>query len=305
MKEINTIAISGGGIKGLAYIGVFKKLEEIIQQRKILESHKNFDENNCKIPLINIKTICSVSVGSIFSLTYLLGYNYIEMLEKVLNKNFETLKNIKFFNFVSSYGLDDGKKLIDWLRSLMKEKNIDSDITLLDFYKITNVDFQIMASNLNKYVYQKFNHIETPDVKILDAIRMSISIPFIFTSNKYNNDTMVDGALIGSYPIELFKDNLDNVLGLKLVNQGELISHDMDEKIDDIESFIYHVLNCYMVQKEKPITRSLLYDKCTVYINTEDITECINFNITPEQKHKLVDLGYKNTSEYFKKYFNI
>jgi NTE family protein len=300
-KEYNIMALSGGAVKGVAYVGVFKKLEELINKRKVLESKPDFKESECKIPKINIKTICAVSVGTIFSLIYLIGFNYIEMLEEVLTKNFEQLKNIRIMNFATKFGLDSGENFINWLKELMKKKKFDPEIKLKDFYEKTNVDFQIMATNLNKYRYKKFNYIDTPDVKVLDAIRMSISIPFVFTTNEYEGDLYVDGGLIDNYPIGLFNNSLDKVLGFKLVNHGELESHDIDHPIDDIESFIYHILTCYVVQKEKHTSRREEFKKCTVYIHTENITQSVNFGLTAQEKHKLIEIGYRFTNDFFNK----
>lgn len=299
-KEYNIFCLSGGAIKGCAYVGVFKKLEELINERKVLEQMEDFKEFECKIPKININTVCAVSVGTIFSLIYLIGFSYVEMLEEVLKKNFEQLKNIRIMNFATKFGLDSGENFINWLKELMKRKDFDPEIKLKDFYEKTNVDFQIMATNLNKYSYKKFNYIDTPDVKVLDAIRMSISIPFVFTANIYEGDLHVDGGLIDNYPISLFKDSLDKVLGFKLVNHGELESHLIDENINDIESFIYHILTCYVVQKEKHTSRREEFKNCTVYIHTENITQTVNFGLTPQEKHKLIEIGYRVTSEYFK-----
>lgn len=297
-KEYNTFVFSGGAVKGLAYIGVFRKIEELIIDRKIEECNVDFNEEICKIPLFNIKTICAVSAGSIFSLIYLLKYSYIEMLQEVLNKKFDQLKDIRIMNFVNKYGLDNGNKIMSWLETLMTKKNIDFNITLKEFYNITNVDFQVMATNLNKYCYKKFNHIDTPDMKVLDAIRMSISVPFLFTINEYQGDIMVDGGLIDNYPIEIFNNNLDNLLGFKLVNHGELEEHNVNESINDIESYMFHILSCYMAQKERHTSRSNDYFKCTVYMHTEKITQSVNFSLTSHQKHELIEVGYNSISNF-------
>lgn len=300
-KEYNILICSGGAMKGCAYVGIFKKIEELINERNSVENQPDFDELNCKIPKINIKTVCAVSVGTIFSLIYLIGFSYVEMLEEILKKNFEQLKNIKIMNFPTKFGLDSGESFINWLKELMKRKNFDPDISLKHFYENTHIDFQIMATNLNKYKYTKFNHINTPDLKVLDAIRMSISVPFVFTANTYENDLYVDGGIISNYPIDLFKDNLDNVLGFKLVNHGELESHVVDNNIDNIDSYIYHVLSCYVLQKEKYTSRTKAFQNCTVYIHTENITNTINFGLTVQEKHKLIEIGYRVTDEFFNK----
>ena len=298
-KEYNILLFGGGGMKGIAYVGIFKRLEELVRERKLLEQSSDFNREECLVPLINIKTVCGVSVGSIFSLIYLIGFSYAEMLEEVLKKDFEKLKRIKIMNFATKFGLDSGECFINWLKELMIKKGFDPEITLFNFNKKTNIDFQIMATNLNKYTYKKFNYLDTPDLKVLDAIRMSISIPFVFTVNEFEGDIHVDGGISNNYPVNLF-DNLDNVLGFKLVNHGELETHNVDENIDDIESFIYHILTCYVVQKEKYTSRNNEYKHCTVYIHTENITQAINFGLTAQQKHRLMEIGYNVTDNFFK-----
>ena len=57
-----------------------------------------------------------------------------------------------------------------------------------------------------------------------------------------------------------------------------------------------------MLQKEKNTSRLEVYKDCTVYINTENITQTINFGITPQEKHKLIEIGYNFTNDFFKNF---
>ena len=82
-----------------------------------------------------------------------------------------------------------------------------------------------------------FNHINTPDCQVVDAILMSISIPFLFTPFKYENKLYLDGGLTNNYPIDYFKDNIDNTLGI-LVHTPINKCYD----INNIEQYIYSIL---------------------------------------------------------------
>lgn len=298
-KVINTILSSGGGSRGICYIGVFKKIEEIIEAKK--------KDPESKLPIIDIKKLVGVSVGTIFNLVYLLGYTSNEMAEEILNKKLDQLKNIRFLNLISNFGLDSGEKIIQWLEGLMKAKNFDPNITFEQLYLKTNVDYQALSTNLNKYKFTIFSASSTPNVKITDAIRMSIGVPFIFTVVKYNSDTQkigsgdthVDGGLIDGYPIHLFKDSLETTLGLKLISHGELEDHDVNEKVDDIENYIYHILACFMVQRDKRVRMTGTYNAHTVYIHTENLTQTINFSLSKVDKQRLIDMGYNAITKYF------
>lgn len=293
-KEINTLIFSGGGVKGIAYIGVLKYLDEICIKRS-----SNFNDEKCEIPKMNIKTVCGVSIGSIIGLLYVLGYKFDELMEELTQLDLPKLKNFKIKNIFTEYGFDKGLKVSNWIESLILKKGYSKKITFKQLYDIKGINLQILASNVNKYSYTIFDTINTPDLNIKDAIRMSISIPFLFTIKEYNGDIHVDGALINNYPIKLFKDNLDNVLGFKLMTNGELESHNIDIKIDCLEDYIYNIMKCFIVQKEKETTLSYLYKEHTICIEAEDVTNILNFELTGDEKDKLINLGYESTKKYF------
>lgn len=291
-KEINTLVFSGGGVKGIAYIGVLKYLEEISKSL-------DYDKETCNVPNINIHTVCGVSIGSIVGLLYVLGYTFQELVKELDNLDLQKLKNFKINNVLKKYGFDSGLKIINWIESLILKKGYSKRITFKQLYDIKGINLQILASNVNKYKYTIFDAVNTPDLMIKDAIRMSISIPFLFTITKYNDDIHVDGALIGNYPIKLFTDKLDNVLGFKLVSNGELESHNIDLRIDSLDSYIYNIMKCFIIQRDKETTLSNIYKEHTIYIETENVTNVINFELTKDEKDELINIGYNSTFRYF------
>lgn len=285
MKLIKTLLVGAGGVRTLSFIGVLKKLKE-------LENDKNI--------IINIDTVIGVSAGSIFGITYILGFTIDEMENEILYKNLDELKDIRYMNFLNSYGLDSGNKIIQWLHKLIEMKGYDKDITFKELFIKTKKLFSVFATNLTKYKLIEFNKDNTPDMKIVDAIRMSISIPFMFTINKNNDgDVIVDGGLISSFPIFLYKDKLDTLLGLKLVSNGENDSDEVYEEINSIENYIYHVLSCFSVQREKHITLNKKYKDHVIFVNTKHFTQTVNFGLQPIEKKKLIEIGYECATKFF------
>lgn len=296
-KVINTIVASGGGVKGLAYIGVFRKFEELIEERKKLENMENFKESECKIPKIDIKKFCCVSIGSIMCLLYIIGFKYEEIKQEILNKDFTDLRDVRLKNFINKYGLDSGKNIINWLEILMAKREYPKDITFDQLYKKTGVHYQVLATNLNKYDCTIFDYKNTPRVKVLSAIRMSISIPFVFSVKKYKGDIHVDGGIINNYPIKLFENEMSTVLGIKLINKADI--ENIKEEIMDINSYIYNVMSCFIVQKEKATTLFDEYINHTICIKADHITHMINFELKNEEKINLIDQGYISSNTYF------
>ena len=141
---INNIVFSGGGIKGLIFIGCLKYLEE----------------NNL---LKNIKAISGTSIGGVFSFLLNIGYNSYELYNIFTKINYNKLHDISFISITNKYGLDDGKKFINFLKVLLNEKNIKENITFLELYKLTKQKLIITGTNISKQKIEYFNFENTPN----------------------------------------------------------------------------------------------------------------------------------------------
>lgn len=208
------LALSGGGIRGIAHAGVLKALED----------------NHIKIDAIG-----GTSSGALIAGLYVLGYtpDDIYMLFKKhskqivgtgLNQMIYQVRNV--FNKESS-GLRNGEKIEEIFNTLAKAKGV---------YKISQVDkipISIPAvdiKNGREYIFT--NHIPEEknvygkyimDISIGKALRASSSFPAVFCPCDFGEHKFLDGGALNNIPvIEVKKQGIDKVLAVNF-------------KADDIE----------------------------------------------------------------------
>lgn len=268
----NILILSGGSFKGFAYIGVLKALK--------------------KLNLLNdLNIFIGTSVGSIFSLLLSLN-SCIEEIEEFINKiNFNQLMNFNIKNLYCNYGLNDGSTIINLLISFLNKKNFNQNLTFKELYERTNNILIINSSNITKKINEVFDYLLTPDMEILKAIRMSISVPFIFSPVKFNNCLYVDGGIINSFMyIWAIKNRYkkDNIIGVLL--------NDKINKNQNYNFYSYLMDIYYSLYSNQ--TEELNLDEI---INIEiDNCSISKTNISDIEKNKMIELGFNKTIEYFK-----
>jgi predicted acylesterase/phospholipase RssA len=270
------LVFSGGGIKIFIFAGCLKYLFE----------HNLID---------NLEAICGTSTGSILATGLALNYNISEITELLLKLDFSKFNNIDsegILNFFDNFGLDNTNELERVFRIIIKAKVGNDDITFKELYEKTNKNLAITSTNLNKMETEFFDYKKTPDFKVIDAIICSISIPFIFSPKKLQDNYYIDGALTNHYPIEYFKDDLDNTLGF--INVKNI---DKTQEIKSLEEYLFAVSLCSMTKLIKNTINS--YSENTIVIESEQ--NSIEFNLSIEKKYELINYGYELTSEFFKK----
>lgn len=273
---IKNLAFSGGGSKCLSYIGCLKYFSE----NKLLD---------------NLQRVIGTSGGSIFSLVIVLDYDYEDIKNLALGLNLNSLKDISvenIFQFFTNYGIDTGKKLEKLIKLLIRKKCENENITFLDLFKLTGIEFTVTGMCVNTSMTEYFNYLNTPNMEVWLAIRISCSIPIIYNYVKINEKTYIDGGALDNYPIEYFKDDLDNTYGFYINDKNSKTN-----KIKSLDRFMFNIL----VAMNKRIESMILekYQHCSVKIDCD--INGINFNLDNTEKQKLIDWGYKNTSEYFDK----
>lgn len=256
-----SLLLSGGGTNGVVYVGVFRKLRELN---------------------ISIKRLLGVSVGSICGLIYLLNYTDSEIYDMLINTDFNKFRgNIRLTSLIKNYGINSFSNIKEWIENLLIEKGIDSKITFDQFFKLNGVHFQVTASNINKCNLTVFDYQLTPNIKIVDAIKMSCCIPFVFIPTIYNGDFHVDGSVINNFPIELFEDDQPNVIGVKISDCK------VKERIENIMDYSQNIINSLRLMRNN----SLQLDR-GIYTITIPGGNFLNFDINKTQKEELIKLGY-------------
>ncbi len=130
--------------------------------------------------------ISGTSMGAIIATFYALGYTSKEMTEIVETIRFHTLVDLDLKN-----GFIRGKNIMKFLWKYINGRE----------FKDTKIPLSIVATDIDtgeKIVFQEWS--------LLDAIRASISIPWLFSPHKHNGHTLVDGGLTENLPVEILPE---------------------------------------------------------------------------------------------------
>ena len=187
MKVIKHLVLSGGGPIGLVEYGALKYLTA-----------------NSIINHSNIESIYSTSVGSIIAFIYMLNFDWSWMDDFFIKRPWEKLVNISYssyLNILYDKGIINKKIIINALKPLFLAKEISLTITLLEFYNLTAIEFNIYTCNLTSFKKEKLNHINRPNLELIDALYMSSSVPVMFVPLYINNCYYLDGGIFVNCPI--------------------------------------------------------------------------------------------------------
>lgn len=192
-SKINTLIISGGGSKMVTAIGAISVLE----QKDILK---------------NIVKYAGSSAGSIICVLLNIGLTPDEIEKTVFSQSSHLVKDSFYkipFNLLFNYGLFNGSKMVKYIETLFVEKGFDSNITFAQLNEKTGKTLVLTGTSLNEMDTFYFNHHTMPDMKVIDALRISISIPLYFTSVEQKIQdkihVFVDGGLLNNFPMYYFK----------------------------------------------------------------------------------------------------
>lgn len=269
----------GGAIRGAAYCGTVKAMEEIG---------------------INPDIVAGSSVGSIIAGLLAVGYSAEELREVFLQVNFELFRDLQFA-LGPQFAISKGEVFLEWIRDLIEKKyygdkykkGTHKAVTFSDLEK----DLVIITTDLSSFECKEFSKQETPDFEIATAIRISCSMPGLMKPIEYNNRVLVDGDLQKGSPMWKLSKNLqpENLRILEFRLEGNFEGNDKNsiEYINSIYSYATSVATSFIID---------VYNKNDKYdyivINTGDIN-IVDFNLASEKRENMMEIGYNQTMKYF------
>ena len=272
-----TCLFGGGAIRGLAYVGTIRALEELG---------------------IEYDIIGGSSVGSIFATLVACGYKSYELENLFMKVNFELFKDIHL-GFGKGLGLSKGGIFVDWLNELISNKYPELKKKNLTFEDLDQ-KLVIITTNLKAFTTQEFSNYETPKFEVANAIRISSSMPGLMPPFKFNGCDLVDGDLQKASPMWKLTDTLKNspsrILEFRLEGDCSNEAKSPISFINTIYSCITDVATNFV---EEIYGQNDKFD--CIRINTGGIFFA-DFNLDKDSRRKLINSGYEQTMKYFKEY---
>ena len=235
----DTIVFSGGAHAAIPFIGGIRYLEHVGMVQ-------------------SVQTVVGTSVGSMFAFMFAIGYDSHDMARWVYTTlPTGTLTSIDpegLLCFADRMGIDDGSRIVDALRKILSDRGMsNTDPTFMELCKQTGINLAVCVVNVTRARREFFSVDETPDVKVLTAIRMSICIPFLFTPVMHDDCLYVDGGLFDNCPVDFVHEHMvmSNTLALEVsfVNV-------MNTEVQNIFDYTYLLMRAMLIQANQKSSSS-------------------------------------------------
>ena len=270
-RRSTALVLAGGGMKGCYLLGALQYL---------------YDHNG----LENIRSFYGTSIGGVLSALLIIGYKPIEIFVYICtNKVQEALGQFNQ-NILERKCLLDPTAMIKFLTNMILEK-LGKIPTLGELKEMFQKDLCVVTiarDRVNEPLYLSTR--THADMSLVQALHMSISIPFVFGYAVYQNRKYIDGGLIDNFPIQHASENELRVFGLDLKNP------DTDSESTDFTSEFMSIATApvsYITNYHK----KHLGDNAT-YLDIITSSEIgINFNQTSLAMYKMFVYGFRQCKE--------
>lgn len=317
MEEWKNACFEGGGVKGIGLTGSACYMAEV----GVWDKLENF---------------CGTSAGAIFALLACLGYTPQQIKAIMFSADFNLFKDQESYwrklrNLTGKYGIHSGKYFEDWIKGHIKEVLKKEDATFADLRAFTKKNLYVITGNISTGFSENLCFETTPTLPLWKAVRMSMAIPFYFTSVTHPFKVSVigkkgeekqevkdcifsDGGIFQNYPIQFFDDprfceadangeyHNSQTIGFKLDSKDKidiLINNQYPfyQKVRNIVQYIEKLINSLMNCQDNYYRTSDDW-KRTIFIDTLGVSTT-DFNLTLDQKNELFKSGYLGAKKFF------
>ena len=274
--DVKYIVFSGGSVAGLSHVGVLDAL-----QREVGQSH------------LACKGFSGSSIGCLVALLCVLGYTVPEIKAIALALTPDKVLDMSVMRLVEAQGLDDGEGFRAYAAELIEYKLMRSGGTSLTFrelWAVTGKELWFTAACLESQQAEYYSVHTTPTMPVVDALRRSISIPFLFTraASRDGGRTYVDGGLLDSLPAHMFP--VASTMCVYITSDAktkyreeETIATAFMGYVGQLSSLVQNTLERY---HSIPTLKEYFTVKAVCNTGTFD------FDLSDAQKEGLLDCGY-------------
>jgi NTE family protein len=271
---------AGGGVRGTAYIGALKALNEVN---------------------VELTGYASSSVGAVIASLLAVGHSPAELQALLLGVNYQQFRDLHL-PFGKDFGFFKGDGLYNWLKENIEAKFYGEDnlckvkpVTFSDLDK----DLIVIATDVSNAGFKEYSRVKTPDVEIAHAVRASVSVPGFFKPVWEQDSCLVDGDVINNFPI--WKESSDIIANTNTkILEFRLEGEEQPKEISGFMNYFSAILETsYNISTgilENKFGKNDQFD--VIRIDTGRI-RIIDFNISNQNKKQLIENGFNSVKKYF------
>lgn len=286
--NITHLVLSGGGMRGVIFIGAIRHLY-------IENLHKN------------ISHIAANSIGSFVALCITFKLTIEEIEEIIYNskddKELCCIPTKNYYRLISKLGLSSISHFMEHLKKRLRIKYpyafaMDAaDASFREISQRFGVNLYFSTTNINRCENRIFSIEDTPDVSVFTACEASMAIPLLFTPVVIDGEHYYDGAFTNNFPIKIFSHiSKENIIAMVLYKErAEYVP--TNTKIN-IFYILQQICKMFEILRVNQVTiNELNADDKDYYFMPKNIAMKYSMNVIVNRKGVRLDLSSEQIDE--------
>lgn len=265
------LVLAGGGVRFPAYVGALAAFEEMG---------------------VEILSVAGASAGSIVGSLLAAGWSIADIYKKALETNLVEFKDFSLRGFLFDGGIYLGNNFERWMDTQLRGAR----------FKDLPRDLLVAAADLVGREPFFFSRQTTPDVLVSKAVRCSMSIPWVWRVQRWEEKLLVDGQLLAWVPtgIELMQGPRETPTRTVMLRVTSSEPRRLPDKTrlwpwDFAKILLDTMLNALDNQR---VPGALWQD--TVLIQVQGVPT-LKLDLSIADKERLYQCGYDQAKRYFRK----
>jgi NTE family protein len=225
-----------------------------------------------------------------------IGFTLDELKDFAVRFDFSNIREYDSVpGWILHFGIDTGDRLQKLVEALLHVKGLSSELTFKECYEKFGLSLRTVATDLNDGRAISYSPKETPDYKVADAVRASMSFPYYFQPFicPVTGHYLADGGVISNYPLFVLPEEEHSRTLSLLINSGI-------EKLDDmvdagIENIVIRPLRMTLLAKQE--LERKFYESQSIEIMLPNLN-ILEFSYNEETKNSIIESGISGVKKY-------
>jgi NTE family protein len=288
---VKHLIIPGGGTTGMVAYGALKATHEA--------GIWNVD---------NIESIYGTSAGSLVSVIIALKYDWKTIDDYLIKRPWQNICSFNMYAIIESFqkrGIFDIEIIRAIFSPLFLAKDIEIDVTMEEFYKITNIELHFYTSELNAFELVDISYKTHSDWKLIEAIYASCCLPVFFAPFEKDGNYYADGGIFLNYPLSpcvKSGKNPEEILSVCKHNIRAL----QDNVTKDSTLFDY-----VLILLNKTLQNVIMLSENEMHIDNEIVINCPLVSLydlykmasSADERMRLIEEGMESGRSYYNKVY--